>query len=127
MSIQAKLSPGSSQTNMLQLEVGHGICENETVAAECDYSLTMAAGTFTKISLGGTEYAFNANIDATTENGRELLKEKILWAINEAGYNAQDGIRLTESGGNITITAEASALVFDYLEVVGNPFVQTCP
>lgn len=117
--ILEKKVKGNSSTNVLNIMAIDGLCCGDSNCAITNkYAVsidTSVLQTGTKISLGGTEYAFGIAANLTTKTGRDLFISHIGNAIEEAGY-VNDGVTYTMDGNIMTIKTYWSQLVFDYVE-----------
>lgn len=108
----------ANPNNALQIRELDGICCGDVAKAlVCKYTVTIPTGTqatASKISIDGTEYGFGSAIDLTTDAGRTQLKAAIKTALASAGYT-QDGVDITVSGANVTVTTNYSQAVFTFL------------
>lgn len=109
----------ANPNNTLQITELNGICCGDVEKAiVCKYTVTIATGSLaaaSKISIDGTEYGFGTSIDLTTDVGRTALKAAIKTALASAGYTT-DGVDITASGSNVTITTNYSQATFNYLQ-----------
>ena len=125
--ILRRKNPDANPNNTLQITELAGICCGDVEKAlVCKYTVTIATGSLaaaSKISIDGTEYGFGSSIDLTTDAGRLLLKAAIKTALASAGYTT-DGVDITVSGSNVTITSNYSQAVFNYLQSGTYPFTK---
>ena len=128
MAILLRNNPEANPNNALQITRADGICcGDETPVIICDYAVTFATGTLTAITqirIDGTTYVFSQSCATGTTAGRAALKVEIQAALKAAGYT-QDGVLITVSGSDCTITLAASAAVFEWVQSNTYPFIKS--
>lgn len=123
--ILLRKSPGAHQDNALQVHQVSGFeeCDDLLIAvARYKASIdTAAVASVSKISLGGTEYSFEAAIALGTEAGAMKLKDAIRVILNTLGYDNRDFV-VKQTGTTLTVDTAFSQISFDYLEAAANAF-----
>ena len=123
--ILLRKAPGAHEDNALQIHGTSGFCcgdDMHIVVARYEARIdTATVTTVSKISLGGTEYDFDAPITLGTEAGATKLEEAIKSILNTLGYDNRSFV-VKQVGTTLIVETSLSQISFDYLEAAANAF-----